>query len=294
MLIKLFITAALLFCFSLSSYALDWKAIHEKSDSLNFPKAQKIYEKNQNSSENLYLLGLVCLNEYKNKEAEDIFYKMLKLDPNSKEAQWGRAEVLRRKREYKPSKEILDRLLEKYPEYVPTYITLAYIKYMEKNFDATVDLAYKVVKMGQDKVDLNNFVRAHCLVAGAKGMIAHYGGPVSKVVNGRSVLPYLKKAERLQPDSPSVLFGLGSYYLLIPAVFGRDINKAEEYLLRAIKIDPNFPDIYVRLAQVEKFRKNNDKYNEYLSKALSLDPLNELARDISHGKCEFVCLAHDK
>ncbi|MBM3248806.1 MAG: tetratricopeptide repeat protein [Candidatus Omnitrophica bacterium] len=294
MLKKLIIMAALLFCFSLSSYALDWKAIHEKSDSLNSSQAQKIYEKNQNSLENLYILGLAYLNEYKNMEAEDVFYKMLKLDPDSKEAQWGKAEISRRKRDHKSSKEILEQLIDKYPEYVPVSISLAYIRYIDKNFDATVDLAYKVVKMGQDKVDLNNFVRAHCLVAGAKGMIAHYGGPLSKVVNGRSVLPYLKKAEKLRPDSPAVLFGLGSYYLLIPAVFGRDIDKAEQYLLKAIKIDPNFADIYVRLAQVEKFRKNYDKYNEYLSKALSLDPLNELARDISQGKCEFVCLAHDK
>lgn len=294
MLKKLLISGVLFFCFAISSFALDWKSIHEKADSLDSSQAIKIYEKNRESLENLYLLGLVYLNKYKNKEAEDVFYKMLKIDVDSKEALWGKAEVLRRNRDYGPSKEILEKLIGKYPEYAPAYISLAYIKYMEKNFDATVDLAYKVVKMGQDKVDLNNFVRAHCLVAGAKGMIAHYGGPVSKVVNGRSVLPYLRKAERLQPDSPAVLFGLGSYYLLIPAVFGRDINKAEQYLLKAVKIDPDFPDIYVRLAQIEKFRKNNNKYNEYLNKALSLDPMNELARDISQGRCEFVCVTHDK
>ena len=37
---------------------------------------------------------------------------------------------------------------------------------------------------------------------------ASNGGPLSKLLNGTQVLPNLKKAEKLQPDSAAVLFGL--------------------------------------------------------------------------------------
>lgn len=287
---KIFIALSIILYLCSFVYAFDWKGVHGKADEITSKDALAILGQNPDSLENLYLLGLTYLNEYKTKEAEVIFKKMLEIDPQSKEALWGRAEVLRRKRNFKESEKILTELIKKYPDYSPSYISLAYIKYLEKEFDDTVKLAYTVVKQGKDNVDLTNFVRAHGLVAGAKGMIAHYGGPVSKVVNGRSVLPYLKKAESLQPDSPAVLFGLGSYYLLIPKIFGRDIDKAEKYLQKAVEVDPDFPDVYVRLAQIEKLRGNIRKYGEHMNKALELDPDNELARDIQQGKCEFVCV----
>ncbi|MFC1594153.1 tetratricopeptide repeat protein [Candidatus Omnitrophota bacterium] len=277
-----------------SVFALDWISLHEQADIVNSTEALKIQQENPEQLEALYVLGLTYLNEFKNKEAEATFDQMLTVDPGSIEAQWGKAESVRRRRDFDQSQKILDNVIAADYSFAPAYISLAYINYIKMNFDESVQLAVTVIKFGKENVDLTNFVRAHCLVAGAKGMIAHYGGPVSKVINGRSVLPYLKKAEKLDPDAPAVLFGLGSYYFLIPRIFGRNIDKAEEYLLQAVKVDPNFPDIYVRLAQIAQLRNDNEKYKEYLSKALSLDPENELAKDIERGKCDFICITTEK
>jgi tetratricopeptide (TPR) repeat protein len=158
------------------------------------------------------------------------------------------------------------------------------------NFEKTSKLCYKVIKMGKDKVDSSNYLRALGLFAGAKGMIAHYGGPLSKVINGRSVMPYLEKAKKIDPDSPIVYFGLGSYYMLIPPIFGRNLEKSEKYLKKAIKADPEFADVYVRLAQVYRAQGDEDKYNKYISKALDIDPQNKLALDIKTRKCDFICI----
>ncbi|MFC1704097.1 tetratricopeptide repeat protein [Candidatus Omnitrophota bacterium] len=291
---KSLLLIAFLFLWCRASFALDWIALHESADTLTSSEATRLNAKNPDSIEQLYVLGLAYLNEFNNKGAEAVFDTMLARDPALKEARWGKAESLRRRRNYETSQAMLEGLLVEYPEYAPAYISLAYINYIQMEFDEAVDLAYKVIKLGKNNVDLTNFVRAHCLVAGAKGMIAHYGGPISKIINGRSVLPYLKKAEKLQPNAPAVLFGLGSYYLLIPKIFGRDIERAEEYLMRAVEADPHFPDIYVRLAQIAQIRDNNSKYQEYLGRALSLDPDNELVRDIARGKCDFVCITTEK
>jgi len=276
------------------SYAFDWKEIHEKADIITPAVALVNVEENPDSLDSLYLLGLVYLNEYRNNEAEKVFEKMLSQDPNIWEAQWGLAEVFRRQRKLDKSEKILDDVIESNPGFSPAYISLAYLKYVQRDFKASIKLAREVIDQGKDNVDLTNFVRAYCLVAGGQGMLAHYGGPLAKLAHGTRVLPNLKKAEELQPDSPAVLFGLGSYYLLIPKVLGRDIDKAEQYLLRAIAIDQNFPDAYVRLAQVYQAKGDSGKYKMYLNKALALDPENELALDALQGKCAFACFSVEK
>jgi len=99
----------------------------------------------------------------------------------------------------------------------------------------------------------------------------------------------LDKAQRLQPDSPVVLFGLGSYYLLAPVIAGGNKTKAEEYLNKAVKVDPYFADVYVRLAQLAKIKGQKEKYDFYMNKALEIDPGNELALDTKSGSCKFIC-----
>jgi len=184
----------------------------------------------------------------------------------------------------------LEDIINKHPDFAPAKISLAYISFIQRDFNRAVRLADDVIHQGQETVDLSNYVRAYGLHAGAKGMIAYYGGPLSKVVNGTFVHSTLRHAQKLDPQSPAVLFGLGSYYLLTPPFLGRDLEMAEEYLMRAIERDPRFPDVYVRLAQVYQLKGEQEKYNEFLAQALALDPQNELALDIKNRTCKFVCV----
>ncbi len=157
------------------------------------------------------------------------------------------------------------------------------------DFKGSVKLALKVIQQGSDQSDLSNYVRAYAMYAGAKGMLAYYGGVFSKLIDGLAVKSNLDKAQKLQPNSSAVLFGLGSFYLLAPRIAGGNQSKAEGYFNQAIKIDPFFADVYVRLAQLAKLKGEKGKYNLYMNKALELDPQNELALDASSGRCKFIC-----
>ena len=285
----------ILFCLLIIDYGfcLDWKNLHEKADKISLADALNSVKSEPGSSDSLYILGLVYLNLHKDKEAQDTFSKILNLDPDATEAKWGLAESLRRQHRIKESEKILNEVIDKNPGFSPAYISLAYIKYIQMDFERCVRLALKVMRQGSKNVDLSNYVRSYTLYAGAKGMIAHYGGPISKAVNGTAVLPNLRKAEKLQPDSPAVVFGLGSFYLLAPALAGGNLEKAEEYLKKTIEIDPLLSDGYVRLGQLYKMRNDNDKYQEYLRKALEIDPKNEIALDIANGECKFICVKSD-
>lgn len=260
------------------------------ADALSPAEIEKLLESNQDISEGLYLSGLVYLNRHKEFEAKEAFKAMLEKDPQSVEAQWGLAEVLRRDKDIEASGKMLNKVIEADPQFWPAYITLAYLKYTQADFDGAVRLALKVRSQGRKRVDLSNYTRSYLIFAGAKGMIASTGGPFSKLINGTQVLPNLKKAEKLQPDSVAVLFGLGSFYFLAPGIAGGSIEKAIYYLERAVEEDPLFADAYVRLAQVYKAKEDIAKYRHYLDKAKEVDPENELLQDEKTGMCKFNCV----
>ncbi|MBF0522296.1 MAG: tetratricopeptide repeat protein [Candidatus Omnitrophica bacterium] len=271
------------------SSALEWKKIHNEADATTLQKAQKSVLKNPNSIPDLYRLSLVDLNLHKDNDAKGIYTKILSLDPKSLEALWGQAEVLRRQDKLEESNKILNKIIKSNPKFSPALISLAYIQYTLLKFDDAAQLAKKVIDQGKDNVDLSNYTRAHLILAGSKGMIASRGGLFSKFINGTAVLPLLKKAQKLQPDSPAVLFGLGSYYFLAPHIAGGNLDKAIYYLELAVKADPLFADAHVRLAQAFKTKGDIKKYQEHLNKAIQIDPLNALALDEKNKKCKFNC-----
>ena len=287
--IVLFLITLSLFQTSLC-YGLDWKRLYEKADNSNLSDALSIVKTKPDSINDLYVLALVYLNLHKDKEAEEVFVKVMTLDPEMIEAKWGIAEVLRRQHKLDESEELLKEVIKSNPEFSPAYINLAYIMCIRMDFNEVARLAGKVLRQREKKVDRSNRVRAYLLFGGAKGIIAYHGGLLSKIINGTNVLRSLKTAEQLQPNSLWVRYVMGTFYLLVPSLAGGDIVKAEEYLKQAIEIDPLFADPYVRLGQIYKAKGDNAKYKEYINKALEIDPQNELAIDISSGRCKFMCI----
>jgi tetratricopeptide (TPR) repeat protein len=162
------------------------------------------------------------------------------------------------------------------------------------DFKETVALAYKVLGQGRENVDLSNFTRAYLLVAAGRGMLAYYGGPISKIANGTQILSNLKKAEELQPDSSGVLFGLGSFYFLAPPIAGGDRDKARRYLEEAVERDPLFADAYVRLGQLYRMMGEEEKYRQCIDKVMQIDPENALLLDMRKGECKFICISLEK
>lgn len=273
------------------AFAFDWIQLHNKSDNMSIHDAVALIKEEPESPESLYLLGLACLNIHEDESARQAFEKILDKDSSNIPARWGAAEVLRREHDYESSIKILEAIIEEDPGFSPAYISLAYIRFIQMYFDESAELSYYVIKQGKDKADSSNYLRAYGLFAGAKGMIAHYGGLVSKIINGRQVMPYLKKAEALKPDSAVVHFGMGSFYLLAPYAFGRNPGLVREYLEKAIDKDPYFVDAYVRLAQVYRLEGDEMNYDLYMAKALEIDPKSPLALDIKEGTCNFICVS---
>lgn len=269
--------------------AFDWQDLHNQADSLTLSQAQAKADAAEASAAQQYVLALVYLNLYRDQDAEAIFDRLRQENKDSIEGLWGKAEVLRRRHRSQEAQDLLEQALAQDARFAPALNSLAYIKYYQSDYKGAVNLALKVIQQGKEKVDLSNYVRALAMYAGAKGMLAHYGGVLSKAIDGLAVKTNLDKAQRLQPNSPAVLFGLGSYYLLAPAIAGGDKEQAGNYLKQAVKADPLFADAYVRLGQLARIKGNQKEYDDYLKQALSIDPQNELALDSQSGRCKFIC-----
>ncbi|HTY44691.1 MAG TPA: TRAP transporter TatT component family protein [Patescibacteria group bacterium] len=285
------LAAGFLVCWYAAGYAWQWQRLHEEADKKDVAAALTKTKLDSGSLQDLYVLGLAYLNQHRDKEAGALFSRIITAEPGNLEARWGLAEVARRQHKLKESEEQLKAIIRADPAFSPAYISLAYLQYIKAEFEAATVSAYKVIKQGRSKVDLSNFTRAYLIYGGAKGMVAQYGGPLSKAINGPAIYPSLKKAESLQSNSPAVFFGLGSFYLLAPSLIGGDMDRAGMYLEKAVKVDPLFVDAYVRLAQWYKIKGDNQKYQEYLEKALAIDPQSEVALDIKSGRCRFICPA---
>jgi tetratricopeptide (TPR) repeat protein len=273
---------------------LDWKRLNEEADQKSLQEAIRNADDQSDSLDALCVLGLVYLNQHKDSDAENIFALMLRKNPDSSEATWGVAEVMRRKHNADESQRLLEKVIKACPDFSPAYISLSYIKYSQTAFKESADLASFVMHQGKDKVDRSNYTRAYLLVAGARGMIAYNGGPIVKIRYGGSVLGYLRKAEELQPHSAAVLFGLGSYYFLAPSLLGGNRQKALDYFEAAIRSDPLFTDAYVRLAQLYRMKGDEIKYQAYLEKAKQIDPQNFLLLDMQNKKCKFICVSTER
>jgi tetratricopeptide (TPR) repeat protein len=260
-----------------AAWASDWKDLHERADRILLEEALAAVDQNPQSLDDQYVLALVHLNRYEVDQAQQVFERIARSDPEFIGARWGLAELVRRQHQTQQAREVFEELIKTHPNFAPSYISLGYLLFEVEDFAGSVAVASRLIKRGQDQVDLTNFTRGYLIMAGGKGMIAEEGGVMSKLIQGTHVLPLLRRAERLQPDSVGVLFGLGSFYLMAPSFAGGDKDKGLVYLEKAQAVDPNFPDVYVRLAQAWYMKGDQEKYQEYLAKVRALDPQNALA-----------------
>lgn len=256
--------------------ALDWKPLHEKADQGDPQVLLAQANREPRSAQALYAAALACLDLYRVVEAEVFFQRMLSVDPGSVEARWGLVEINRRRHQLGQGESVLREILQKAPDYAPAYITLAYILFDKEDYDQAIAWAQRVLRAGSHRVDRVNRARAYLIIGGAKGMIADQGGPFSKLVQGTQVMGYLKHAQRLDPDSPAVLFGIGSFYALAPGMAGGNKEKGIALLEKAVAVDPKFVDAYARLAQVWFAKGDKEKYRSYLAQAEALDPKAKL------------------
>ena len=226
--------------------------------------------------------GLNLLKNRRDNDASAIFEKALLEQPDNLDALWGKAEVLRRKRNYKESEELLSRILSRNPGHSPSLISLSYIRYKDNRFNEALKLINKVLK--GNYADRESEALAYTMLAAINTRRAKEGWFFNKLIYGAQVKCYFLKAKELAPDLPETSLGLGTFYLLAPAIVGGNLYKAMEELELAVKCAPDFATANARLAQAYKKKGLPDKYSFYIARAEALDPGNEALLEIKQDR----------
>lgn len=267
-----------------------WKELHDLSLEVTLEDVLTNNLSDLDEPSRTYVLGIKYLEQFNFKKAQETFEQLKSTQKDCYLCDWGLAEIQCSQYQLKSCKPALKKLIKEHPDFVPPYVSLAKLSYMNKEWKNIARFSSIIIDKGRENVDFRSFVQAHAFSGAARGLLAYHGGALSKLYNGYASLRHLKAVKKLAPDSFVYYFSWGNYYALAPSFFGGDIDKAIEYFDKTIELNPEFSDAYVRLAQAHKKKGDEELYEKYLSIALEMDHQNPLALDVQQRTCDYICL----
>lgn len=214
------------------------------------------------------------MKQRKDAKAQEIFQGVLKHEPENLDAQWGIAEVLRRQRRFKDSKDMLANILACDPGHSKAKISMAYICYHDKDYRKSLKIVNSLLAGGKN-LPVDDLAMTYMLLGCINADFSSCSIFLGKLTNGLKVRSNFETAKILAPDSSEVCLGLGSFYLCAPKLFGGDLVSAISELEKAIAITPDFATPYARLAEAYYKKGDVEKSKYLLIQAMSLDPENE-------------------
>jgi tetratricopeptide (TPR) repeat protein len=226
--------------------------------------------------------GLELLRVRKDGAAGDIFSRILENNPADVEALWGKAEILRRKRDFEKTQEFLNRIFAIEPKHAPSLIILSYIKYKSDKLDEAQALAEEVLSI--PSANRESRALAYMLLGSINARRSSAGGVINKIKYGIQIEHDFLKAKVLAPDLAEIHMALGSFYLLAPSIAGGNLNKAFRELNTAIQLAPDFATANARLAQAYEKKGDLISYNFYLKRAKEIDPGNEVLQELGENR----------
>ncbi|RJP28726.1 MAG: hypothetical protein C4533_02750 [Candidatus Omnitrophota bacterium] len=213
------------------------------------------------------------LTDLKNREDKTAFnraQRILRTDPENNFAIWAKAEVLRRRYDFKESQELLEQVLAKDPDHTLSQISLAYIYYNDSKLDEATRLLKQC--LGQKDLSSQNRAMVYILIGSINAKRINSSAMIDKLFFAVNIKKYFIQALEISPELPEVHLGLGTYFLLAPQIMGGNVDKSIEHLEIAIKLSPQFSTPYMRLSQAYKKKGDMEKAEFYRQKAVKIEP----------------------
>jgi tetratricopeptide (TPR) repeat protein len=275
-----FIIFVCLFCSS--SFAADWKSPADLAAGLPPGAIINLENKNDKSAQDVYMLTIIYYREYQRARLKKLLGDNEKKMPDSPAVKLLQGIILMWDHRYQESRNVLNDVIKMNPDFYPAQITLAHLDYLQKDFTR----AYrKALQMIGKKSELSrfHFTVSLMLAAGSKGIIIRKS-MIKAIPAYFEVNRYLREAQKQMPDSAEVLYAVGSYHLLTPAIAGGNLDRAIGLLEKSRQLTPLNPSVYVRLAQAYRARGQLAISQKYLARARELDPGDELLLDDISGE----------
>jgi tetratricopeptide (TPR) repeat protein len=279
-----FFVLACLFCSS--SFAADWKSPADAAVGMPPAAMISLENKKDKSEQDIYVLTITYYREYQRAKLRKLFSDNKNNMHDSPAMKLLQGTMFLRDHRHQESRDVLMNIIKTHPDFYPAQVTLAHLEYLQKDFEGSYRRALQMI---EKKSELSRFHLAMSLMlaTGAKGGITKKhmirAIPAYFEVNG-----YLKEAQKQMPDSAEVLYAVGSYHLLTPAIAGGDLDKAIVLLEKSRRMTPLNPSVYVRLAQAYRAKGQTAVSRKYIAWAIELDPQDEILLDDLSGQKNFL------
>ena len=285
---KIFFVMILMFVFTAASgvCASDWKALGDSSVSLTPAEIACLERKQAKTIQDVYILTIFYYRNYDTAGLKKLLGEQIKDAPAGSAACVLKAIVLMKEHRHQESRNLLAGVLTAHPDFHPARIVLAHLCYLQKDFTQSYALARQLMAK-KEELSRYHYVVSLLLAAGAKGILTKKNS-VRAIGAYFEVNGYLKEAKKIMPDAPEVLYGLGSYYLLTPAVAGGNLDRAMQLLEKSRQLTPLNPNVYLRLAQAHSAKGDSAQYRKNIDRASELDCQDELLLDYLSGEKAFL------
>lgn len=269
-----------------SSFAADWKNPADLAMGMSQDAAAGLENKKDKSAQDIYVLTIVYYREFQLAKLKQLLGDQEKRAANGPALKLLQGITFMGEHRYQESRAALSGVIKTYPDFYPASVALAHLDYLQKDFDRAYQRALQLIGK-RNELSRFHFTVSLMLAAGARGVLAKRNLLVA-IPAYFEVKGYLAEAQKQMPDSAEVLYAVGSYHLLTPAVAGGDLEKAIVLLERSRQMTPLNPDVYVRLAQAYRACGRPELFRKYLRQAAQLDPRNEMLQDDLSGEKVFL------
>jgi len=270
----------------LPAFGADWKALTDEAVSLAPAAVATLESRGKKSEQDVYILTLIYYRQYSHAGLKKLFNDCEKTLPDSAAIKLLQGIILMREHQHRPSRAVLDAVLKTHPDFYPALFVLGHQCYLQKDYKQAYVLARQLLDRKKE-LSRYHLTASLVLAAGARGFTAPRNWlraiPVYFEVTG-----YFRDAKKIMPESAEVLYGLGCFHLLTPAFVGGDLDLAISMLEKSRRLTPLNTQVYVRLAQAYRAKKDEAAYRKNIARAVELDPFDEMLVDYLSGEKTFL------
>ena len=271
---------------AVTAYGADWKILTDGTTALSPAAILALENKERKSDEDIYALTLIYYRQYHHAGLKKLFAAYEKVMPDSPVVKLLQGILLMQEHRHRQSRAVLTGVFRAHPDFYPALFALGHSSYLQKDYQEAYVLARQLLDR-KKQLSRYHYTAGLVLAAGARGFTTPRNWilaiPAYFEVNG-----YFREAKKLMPESPEVLYGTGCYHLLTPSFAGGDIDLAISLLEKSRRLTPLNTQVYVRLAQAYRAKKDENAYSKNIARAIELDPQDELLLDYLSGEKAFL------
>ena len=183
--------------------------------------------------------------------AQNLYIKVLEIDPNHSQTLNNRGTIFTNLKEYQKAKECFEKVIEINPNYASAYNNLGVIFLGLGEIEKAKDCFEKAIELNPNYAEaLNNL-----------------GNIFKELKENQKAKDCYKKVIEINPNYASAYNNLGVIFLGLG-----EIEKAKDCFEKTIKINPNYADALNNLGVIFKELGEIEKAKECFEKAIKLNP----------------------